>query len=334
MRNAILVAVIAALWPAPLRAQSWLPAAGQGSVGVLFQDNSVKQHLLSDGQPLDAGRIESHNVLMDVSYGVTDKIALSLGLPYVSSRYDGSRPHPTSVLDNGAYHGTMQDFRVGVRYGLLAGGVALTPFADLIVPSHEYDYYGHAAPGRKLTELQVGMNVGHVFTRGIPNAYVQGRYGYGFTEQELGISHNRSILDAELGYFINPRVRVFGLTASQYTYGGLPLSTAFPGDLCGQANPVPTSVLLSCQNYRHHDQLARANLIDVGAGGQFSLTQRLDVFASYATTVFGESVHSLNHGISIGVSWGLGKSGPTPPSLDEQTARKLPRCLCEKGKAP
>lgn len=330
MRHPILVAAIAATCSAPVYAQSWLPKAGEGAVGMIFQDNSVKQHLTSDGKPLNAGNIDSHNVLMDVTYGLTDKIALSLAVPYVSSRYDGSKPHPNAVLDNGSYHGTMQDFRVNVRYGLVTGGIAVTPFAELIVPSHEYDYYGHAAPGRKLTELQVGMNVGHVFTRGLPNAYLQGRYGYGFTEQELGISHNRSILDAEVGYFINPRMRVFGLTATQYTYGGLPLTTQFPADLCGGS----TSALLSCENFRHHDQLARANLIDIGAGGQFSVTERLDVFASYATTVFGESVHSLNHGISIGLSWGLGKSGPKVPSLDEAEQRSLPRCLCEKGKAP
>lgn len=329
MRHSILVVVIAVICSAPVYAQSWLPKAGEGAVGVIFQDNSVKQHLLSNGQPLDAGDIDSHNVLMDLTYGLTDRIALSLGVPYVSSRYDGSRPHLNSVLDDGAYHGTMQDFRMGVRYGLVTGGTMFTPFAELIVPSHEYDYYGHAAPGRKLTELQLGMSVGHVFTRGLPNVYVQGRYGYGFAEQELGISHNRSILDAELGYFINPRTRVFGLSASQHTYGGLPLTTQFPADLCGGS----TAALLTCPNFRHHDQLARANLIDVGAGGQFSVTRRLDVFASYATTVFGESVHSLNHGISIGLSWGLGKSGPSLPSLDE-TQQKLPRCLCEKGKAP
>jgi hypothetical protein len=327
MRNAIFVVVIAGICPSPLYAQSWLPAARQGSVSVIFQDNSVKQHLLSNGQPVDAGDIDSHNLLMDVTYGVTNNLALGLSLPYVSSRYDGSRPHPASVLDNGSYHGTMQDFRASIRYGLVGGGVAITPFADLIVPSHEYDYYGHAAPGRKLTELQLGVAVGHVLVRGLPNAYFQARYGYGFTEQPLGISHNRSVLDAEFGYFVNPRLRVFGLTASQHTYGGLPLTTQFPGDLCGGS----TTALLTCQNFLHHDQLARANLIDLGAGSQFSITPRLDVFASYATTVFGESVHSLNHGISIGLSWGLGKRGPTLRSLDEKAERKLPRCLCEKG---
>ena len=328
MLKAIVVVAIGALCPLPLYAQSWLPAAREGAVSVIFQDNSVKQHLTSDGQKVDAGRIESHNVLLDVTYGVTDKIALSVGLPYVSSRYDGSRPHPSSVLDNGAYHGTMPEFRVSLRDGLVTGGTMITPSADLIVPSHEYDYYGHASPGRKLTELQLGMNVGHVLTRGLPNVYLQGRVAYGFAEEPLGVSHNRGILDAEVGYFINPRARVFGLTASQYTFGGLPLTGQFPTDLCG-VTPV-----LACQNFLHHDQLARANLIDVGAGAQFSLTGRLDVFGSYATTVFGESIHSLNHGISIGLSWGLGKSGPKLPSLNEEAQQRLPRCLCEKGKAP
>lgn len=325
MRTMTFVAVLAVFSPAPLYAQAWLPAAHEGAISVIFQDNSVQQHLFSDGTALDAGHIDSHNVLLDVTYGVTDKVALSLNLPYVSARYEGSRAHPGSILDNGSFHGTMQDFRVSVRYGLVTGGVAVTPFAELITPSHEYNYYGHAAPGRGLTELQLGVSVGHVLTRGLPGLFVQGRYGYGFTERPLGKYHDRSILDAEVGYFINPRTRVFGLTATQYTHGGLLLTAQFPNDLCG-ATP-----LLSCQNFLHHDQLARANLVDVGAGAQFSITRRLDLFGSYATTVFGESVHSLHHGISIGLSWGLGKRGPTPPGWDESTKHTLPKCLCEKG---
>jgi hypothetical protein len=334
MRIAILAVAAIALAPAPADAQAWLPEAGQGAVTVLFQDMAVRQHLFSDGQSVDAGHIDSHNVMLDLTYSVTDKVAVGISLPYVSARYNGTFRHPGSVLDDGSFHGTWQDFRLSARYGLVAGGTAVTPFAELIVPSHEYDYYGHASPGRKLTELQLGLNVGHVLTKGLPGTFTQIRYSYGFAEQSLGRYHDRSNLDAEFGYFINPRLRVFGLTAMQYTHGGVPLTHQFPGDLCGGANPLPASVLLACPTFMHHDQLARANLIDVGLGTQVSLTRRLDVFGSVVRTVIGENVHALHHGISIGLSWGLGKSGPPVPGLDDESARGLPKCLCEKGKAP
>ncbi len=337
MKNAFLVAAAISLGTAaPANAQAWLPGAGQGAVSVLFQDMAVRQHLYSDGKPVDAGHIDSHNLMLDLTYGVTDKVAVSLSLPFVSARYKGVNAHPGSLLDDGSSHGTFQDFRLSARYGLVAGGTAVTPFADLIVPSHAYDSYGHAAPGRDLTELQLGISAGHVITRGLPGMFVQARYSYGFTQRTLGRYHDRSNLDAEVGYFINPRLRVSGLTATQYTHGGVLFTQQFPRDICGiPDDEKPTAArLLACPTFMHHDQLARANLVDVGAGAQFSITRRLDLYGSYMTTVFGESVHSLHHGISIGLSWGLGKSRPPMPGLDDETGLTLAKCLCEKGKTP
>jgi hypothetical protein len=195
--------------------------------------------------------------------------------------------------------------------------VTITPFVDVIVPSHRYDYWGHAAPGRRLAELQLGTYVGHVVTRGLPGAFVQAKYSYGFSQEPLGRYHDRSNLDGEIGYFVTPRLRVFGLTATQYTHGGIVLTQNFPKDL------TPAEFL-------HHDQLARADLVDIGAGAQFSVTRRLDIFGTCAKTTVGRNVHSLSRGISIGLSWGLGKSGPPDP-LSEQTKHQLPKCLCQKG---
>jgi hypothetical protein len=334
MRPIIFVAVLAAFSPVPLYAQAWLPSAGEGAVAVVFQDMVVKRHLYSDGSPIEVGEIDSHNMMLDLTYGVTDKVALNVSVPYVSARYTGRNAHPGSVLDDGAFHGTMQDFRINVRYGLKTGGTAIAPFADLIVPSHDYEYYGHAAPGRRLTELQLGLNIGHVVARGLPGLFMQGRYSYGFTQRSLGQYHDRSNLDAELGYFVHPRLRVLALTATQYTHGGVPFTHAFPGDLCGLEKPTAAQ-LLSCPLFTHHDRLAQANFIDVGFGTQVTLTRRLDVLASVTTTAVGRSVHALDHGISISVSWGLGKRGPAAPEGDSELTQSLPKCLCEKGaKAP
>jgi len=334
MRTTVFLAVLAAFSPAPVFAQAWLPSAGEGAVAVVFQDMVVKKHLYSDGSPVEAGEIDSHNVMLDVTYGVTDKVALNVSLPYISARYTGSNRHPGSILDDGAFHGTLQDFRINLRYGLKTGGTAVAPFADLIVPSHDYEYYGHAAPGRRLTELQLGLNIGHVLSRGLPTMFVQARYSYGFTQRSLGQYHDRSNFDGELGYFVHPRLRVMALTATQFSHGGVPFSHAFPGDLCGIQKPTAAQ-LLSCPLFIHHDRLARADFADVGLGAQVTLTRRLDVLTSVTTTVVGRSVHALDHGISISVSWGLGKRGPAAPETEGVLSQSLPKCLCEKGaKAP
>jgi len=318
VRTVFLAAAAATLSASPVRAQAWLPAAGQGAVAVVFQHIAISRHLQADGTTLHLGEIDSHNMMIDVTYGLSDKVAIGVGAPYISTEYTGDQPHPHSQLDGGYRHGMLQDFRTSVRYSLITGRTAVTPFAGVIIPSHRYDYYGHAAGGRRLAELQLGLSAGRVMSSVLPGLFVQGRYSYGFTQRPLGRYHDRSNFDAEIGYFITSRFRIFGLTTAEYTHGGLPLM---------QGTALTSAELL------HHDQISRTRFIDVGGGGQFSVTRRLDVFGSFMRTTLGYSAHAIDRGISVGVSWGLGKSGPADP-LQERSHHALPKCLCEKGTPP
>jgi hypothetical protein len=309
-----------ALCPSPLAAQAWLPGEGQGTVAVIYQNALVTDHLFSDGGRVDAGRIVSNNLLLDFGYGVTDRLAFGVSLPFIASRYEGKSPHAGSKLDDLRTHATFQDIRVNVRYLASGGKVSLTPFVDVIVPSHRYEFYGHAAPGRRLAEVQFGVFVGHVLTRGLPGAFVQGRYSYGFSQRPLHRYHDRSNADLEMGYFVNPRVRIFGLAASQYTHGGLALTRTFRDDL----SPI---------EFLHHDQLARTNLVDVGGGVQVAITSRINLLGSYLTTVTGQSGHALNRGLSLGMSWSFGRSRGSEDLIGGgETNERLAKCLCQKSK--
>src|SRR4029453_5554148 len=115
-------------------------------------------------------------VVFDVTYGVTEKIAVDVSLPFIASKYDGPQPHPTA-LDDGAFPGALQDLRVAVRYSLRAGRFAVTPYIGSILPSHNYEYYAHAAPGRRVAEVQVGAYVGKLLDAVIPGAFLQARVG-------------------------------------------------------------------------------------------------------------------------------------------------------------
>jgi hypothetical protein len=319
VRFALLV-LATTLCPSRVGAQAWLPGEGQGTVAVIYQNALVKDHLFSDGGRIDAGRIVSNNLLLDFGYGVTDRLALGVSLPFIASRYEGKSPHPASNLDDGRTHGTFQDIRVNVRYLAARGKVGLTPFVDVIIPSHRYDFYGHAAPGRRLAEVQFGVFVGHVLTRGLPGAFVQGRYSYGFSQRPLDRYHDRSNADVEVGYFINPRVRIFGLAASQYTHGGLEFTRQFPKDL-------------TALEFVHHDQLARTNLVDFGGGVQVAITSSINLLGSYLTTGTGRSGHALNRGLSIGMSWSFGRSRGSEDLIGGgETNERLAKCLCQKSK--
>lgn len=316
--RAVIVATLVA--PATAFAQAWVPPAGDGTVAIVYQNQLVRSHLLDDGSRLNAGHINSNSLLLDFAYGVTDKFAINVNVPYIASAYHGGYPHQGSRLDDGRTRGTFQDFRINLRYKTANRDVVLTPFVDLIVPSHRYDYYGHAAPGRRLAEVQVGTYVGHTLTRGLPGVFIQGRLSYGFAQEPLDEYHDRSNGDAEVGYFINPRWRVFGLMATQYSFGGVSLWPGFAG--------------LTAREKLHHDQISRTDLVDVGGGAQIQITTRTSLVASYATTVKGRNGHALAHSLSLGISWSFGRSFTFGDPLSDNGATKgLSKCLCQKGRS-
>ncbi len=299
-------------------AQAWLPARGEGAISVLYQNALVKDHTLPDGTRIDAGHIESNAALVDLTYGVSDRWAITTNLPFLAAKYVGKAPHPNTTIDNGAYHGGSQDLRVDARYSLVKGRTAVAPFVGAIVPTRNYPYYGHAATGRDLSELQLGAFVGHAFDTVLPGVFVQGRYSYGFVERPLGIRHDRSNIDLEIGYFLTPRLRVLGMTSGQITHGGIELNKGFAG--------------LTPQQFQRHDQLARADMLDVGGGLQVSVGPTTELFASIVSTAFAENAHALSHSITFGVSTSFGDHAAAPKAASARRHRALPKCLCQKGK--
>ena len=158
-----------------------------------------------------------------------------------------------------------------------------TPYIGSIVPSHDYAYYGHAAFGERLNEVQVGTFVAKLFTSGVPGMFVSGRVGYGFVEKVLDISHNRSIGDLEVGYFVTPSFRAFAMTNGQYTHGGIDLPV---GGVVRAAAPV------SAGSRRHSTR----SLPQCGGGFAYSISDSFDIFGSFSRQVAGRNGHALNRG--------------------------------------
>src|SRR5262249_26153845 len=158
--------------------------------------------------------------------------------------------HPTP-LDDGTYHGTAQDFRFAVRYNARAGRFAVTPYVGSIVPSHGYEYYAHAAPGRRLNELQVGAYVARVLDAILPCAFVQPRVPSGFMQPVADIGHRGAMRDLEVGDFVTERFRVFALGTGQLTRGGIDIPIMGPIGL-----PMPMQSV--------HDRIDRTHYVNVG----------------------------------------------------------------------
>jgi len=209
----------------------------------------------------------------------------------------GHTPHTApgiELLDDGTYHGGSQDFRFGLRYNVVRKGpVVITPFVEGIIPSRDYVTFAHSAVGRNLRELLVGTNVGLQGGESfLPNAFFQARINYSVVERVLDRSHNRTNIDAEMGYFLTPRLAVTGIASYAKHHGGLNFdSTRTP---LQQWTP---------EEYLNHDELMRSDQLDVGGGAAFMVSKSTSVYANVLTMAWGINGHALNTGVIAGINF-------------------------------
>jgi len=288
-------------------AQAWLAPKGEASFAAAYQNIYTRDHLFFDGEPFDGGRIRMNMAVFGLAYSFTDRLAASASMPYASARYDGKSPHTTSV-DNGEYHSGFTDLRLDLRYNLLRDPAVVTPFVSAVIPTRDYPTFAHAALSSGLKQYLVGVSVGRRLDPILEAGFAQLRYSYAFVEKVLGVSHDRSNVDLELGYFLTQSLGVSALGSYQKTHGGLDL-------------PVPgtpeAAAFRRTPYFVHHDQLARSDYLNLGGVVSYALTGTVDVFASYQSTVWGRNIHAVQPGLAVGMSWGF-----SPTRVIRSFARK------------
>ena len=221
--------MLALLIPASALAQgAWVPKKGEAVFSISYQWLEADKHLVDssgtspfeewagidycqafecDSNSVDWGSLESMAVVLDADVGVTDRLAVTGALAFIAPRYTGNLPDGPG--DDGDFHGSIQDARIGARFvAVNEGPWAVTPFAAFVFPTTDYAVRGHTAPGFGLKELQVGATVGRLIDIGdSPRLWLQGAYYYAVMEnvsEEIGLDRSNLILD--LGYVFNKRL--------------------------------------------------------------------------------------------------------------------------------
>ena len=292
-RTAALAAVTAltmSALPSKLEAQAWGPAKGEGSVSGTFQRVNADGHYLEDHSKLPGYRTRASNAVIYASYGISDRLALGLSVPYVSVKYLGPDEPlnlPDNVLDDGTYHGTLQDLRFEARYNLLLRPIALTPMVAAVIPSHSYDTLGESAAGRDFQEYHVGLFAGRFLDPVLPRAYLQAGYSYAYVRQDLDIPLNYSSFGLEAGFFVTDGVQVSFLWNKLTSHGGLTFTELFE---------APPEVFVNL------DRVVKASYDHVGAAVTVRLGGSLSAYANYLWFVKGKDAH-YGSGFSLGLGW-------------------------------
>jgi hypothetical protein len=289
--RAVLGGCLVLLAGAPVvSAQAWLPPRGEAALTLGYARLWNTEQVNYLGESVFPGNTVWNTIALDLSYGVTDRFAVRLGVPFMISKYDGAYPHPplggVTPDDDGRWHSSFQDFTSDLRYRVTDGSWVVTPMVGFAVPTHHYLSYGRSAVGSDLVVGRFGVAVGRLLDPLLPDAYLQIHYMYAIPERVLGISHTSSNLDVELGYLLGSalNVRVMGFWKS--TYGGWRLPVDFP--------PMTSA------DFLHHDQLESTDYFRLGGAVGYSITNAIDLnLYGYATVTARSDTNMKSFGVAI-----------------------------------
>ena len=271
-------------------------ATGRLRSFVSYQFVSVDGYQATAGK-VDIGDIDIHSIDVQIEYDLGERWTLVGGLPWIRKRYTGPLPHdPLAIipprtesqfLDDGEYHSSLVDLRVGARYlAKSAPAYTISPFVFLDVPSNDYTFFANAAIGQRLNRLEVGTQVS--FQPHFNNFYFQWAISRVFVEETLGVNIDHWKFDTTVGYFFKQNLsgRLFVLVKEG---NGL----SFPDDF-----PVPRNT----EWWFQHDRMIKHNYANAGLGVDWQLDNGNVVSLSVMKMVHADQVHTIDHSMTLGFS--------------------------------
>jgi hypothetical protein len=242
----------------------------------------------------NAGNIHFFIYALQASYYVADGWEAFASLPYIEENYHGNFPHPILAClqpggppcapvrtDNGSTHGTLQDWDVGMRYHVEYAGYYIAPVVELVVPSHNYPYYGTGF-GERNTQLGLGLDMTHQFD--FSNFYYRAHAEYFFNQHKIGIDNDYYTFGFDLGYFISPKLGVKVLTDVR-------LGNGLTDAEIGPPRPDP--------DFIYHDKFRLQEHGLIGAAANYLFTDRYALQVTLEHAVWGRSNGDMRFGLDV-----------------------------------
>ena len=139
-----------------------------GAVSLVYQwiDNTGHR-LLRRQVLLEDGKSRNQGLALAFDYGVSERLSRVLRPPVRGREVLGPNlpPVPPELQSpndvDGEWHTGFQDFALAPRYNAVShGAFVLDARVALVIPSHCYDLPRRGVLGRRLKELQLGVNAG------------------------------------------------------------------------------------------------------------------------------------------------------------------------------
>ena len=292
--------------------QAFVQQAGSGDVTFFAQHIEHNGVILADGRMSPGGHAYNRSLAVEVDYGLTSRLSVTAGIPYVFGKYTDPVDPPKPVSPRDAcrcLQGNLQDFGIAARYNVFRSNrLRVTPSISTVIPSHSYVSRGESVAGRGLRETTFAVDASRRLDLLSRNAFLSARYAYSVVEKVLDVSLNRSNLAVEGDYDVRRNLGLRGigdyLVRRQLSLRGILLLQRTHG---GLRNPGPDgqSELNTDDRKLERDRLFRENFLRLGGGASFYLgnTEILGSVIFHATGTMTHSETIVTVGVSRGFSW-------------------------------
>lgn len=249
---------------------------------------------------IDIGHTDAHVFMLSGSCALTDRWTVAASLPFIKKRHRGALPHnpqidltefpqaDQTVLDDGNFHSDWQDLYMTLSFAAKGGALSLRPFLSVGVPTNDYPFYGHAAVGRNIWHVPLG--VAFNYTPWFSDFVFGGDVAYVFTEKSLGVDVSHWLANLALAYYVRPDFAPNVFISIKHGTQGLD----FPDDFNLNA--------LNDEAWYFHDRTIKHNFINGGIGFDWVFSDRYMLSGSALTMLKPHQVNIVDYGFSVGIT--------------------------------
>jgi hypothetical protein len=290
---------------AQTQTRAGVPGRGNGSYGVSLQHITITKRDL-DVVYQTFGEVTLRSAFFDFDYGLTDRLALNVTLPFKSNRYIGEMPHDPRLLlddhgeeflDDGRYHSAWGDFGVNLRWLWRSSPIVVTPFFGFYFPSNDYPLFTETQAGTQQWRADFGVNLAGPLGPPRLNLAWQAGYAYSLKEKTKPSDAparrvDNSRISAEFLWRATPLITPYLSLSHVEPHNALD----FPWDFVG----IPYS-----DQYYYHDQLLPWAYTTWSAGVSYQASAKLNLSASYGRSLRVEFGHFYEPAIAINIFRGF-----------------------------
>jgi hypothetical protein len=269
---------------------------GTGSISFGVHQSRGEGTFAGSGEVFPLGDVDTRAALVGFEYRFAPRWTIEAQLPFVRRRHVGPPTHNPARLvplrpslprvDDGDWHGGLQDFSATLRYDWIDDAMRVRPFLGISIPTRDYPFFGNSAIGTRLVKGRLGVEV--VRPIGLSDFYWRGEYAYEVIERSYeGVSTNAHLGELELGWFANPRLRVRGFVSVR-DGKGLPDDA----DFAGRTN----------LRWYFHDRNVRHNATVAGLGAEYALGERWSLSVLGQRLISGEAIHRIRFAGTVQVT--------------------------------